>query len=112
MYEAANRCSNLESEVTSAETRISNLEAESAQYEAQAKQGAQELATANEAIVNYMELNDTLCIKIEKLESVEKTAAKEHKDKQSDELAESLIKADGLQERVHVLEEIERDLQA
>ena len=104
MYEADNRIQALESEVENAEQRISNLKAETAQYERQAKQCADELQAANDAIENYQELNDELCIKIEKLESAEKTAAKAKSDKASDELAESFAKIKDLKMHVAKLE--------
>ena len=79
----------MEGEIENCEQRISNLKAESAQYEQQAKLAGDELTAANDAIENYQELNDDLCIKIQKLESSQKSADKEKSDKASGELNES-----------------------
>ena len=78
----------MEGEIESAEQQISNLKVESAQYEQQAKQCSEELQEANDAIENYQELNDDLCIKIQKLETNQTTEAKEKSERASDELTE------------------------
>jgi len=78
----------LEAELKNFEKRISSLQIENNQYEQDYKECAEELRNANEAIRNYQELNDDLCIKIERLERDEQ-AIKQEDNAQSIKLAES-----------------------
>ena len=59
----------LEAEVQTRDQRINHLEAENSEHERNLKQQGEELRMANEAIINYRELNDELVMKYEKLES-------------------------------------------
>lgn len=67
----------LEAELKNQEKRISSLQTEVNQYEQDYKECAEELRNANEAIRNYQELNDDLCIKIERLERDEEAIKQE-----------------------------------
>jgi len=72
--------------------RISNLQDEANKYELMAQEKREELQQANEAIMNYQELNDDLCIKIEKLESLQKELSTNMKDSHADKLKENIDK--------------------
>ena len=76
----------LESEVQTRDQRINHLEAENGEHERNLKQQGEELRMANEAIINYRELNDELVMKYEKLESQEKSKNEKVNLKQHDDL--------------------------
>ena len=98
----------LEVELKTHELKISHVSADSAQFEQQANERAQELKEANEAIQNYKELNDDLCIKIEKLEMQEKVKTAVDKQQAGQKLAESLEKIRILEQKVFEAEQREK----
>jgi len=98
----------LEAELKNFEKRISSLQTEVNQYEQDYKECAEELRNANEAIRNYQELNDDLCIKIERLERDEE-AIKQEDNAQSIKLAESFRNLAVFQKKVLDAEQQERE---
>lgn len=66
-----NLIDSLQIEASNHEAKFANLQEEAHKYELMAHTKETELTQANEVISNYKSLNDDLCTKIEKLESVQ-----------------------------------------
>ena len=99
----------LEVEKHHQEQRIARLEQENAHYEAQHRETSEQLRNANEAISNYQELNDELCIRIEKIEKDSKEKNEMEDSDRSTQLAESFKNLGILQKRVLELEVQDRE---
>ena len=78
----------LEDEIQTQEQRIGHLKVDSQQFEAQATGAKEELRQANEAILQYKDLNDDLCVQLEGLSKNQTTQDKKEDDSQKGKLVE------------------------
>lgn len=83
LMEAGSVHQSLGHEIQNHQVRISHLEADCKQFEKTANERLEEIRTADLTIKNYKELNDDLCMKIEKHERTAKVEVKKEQEEES-----------------------------